>query len=203
MTTLMAAHNSHRPAPSTTTALKSLPTSRTSTASKSGDCCSREVILTNSERLQECPTKVLLLTPPPTAVNLPVDDDHHHPTPSHAVVDSADDDEISAYLTKWGDRNDEDFDYSSELDAIVEACKHMQRRSTTTMDTPTIPSNATIPIQQSPIPTPQQCNHNDEDLDFSSVIDALVDACNRMQQQWPSVTTTVAPPPPPTEPAPE
>jgi len=205
MTTSTAAHISHRPATTTTTALKPSSLSPTSTASKLGDCCSREAISTHPYGLQECPTKFLLLTPVShAAVDLPVDDDQRRLAPYHAAEDTADDDELSTYLTKWCDRNDEEFDYSSELDAIADACERMQRRPTAaTTETPTTTSNATTHTQQSPLPMLPRSTSDDEELDFSSVIDALVIACNRMQQRWPSVTTTVAPPSSPTEPTPE
>jgi len=47
----------------------------------------------------------------------------------------------------------------------------------------------------------QWCNCNDED--FSSAINELVEACDRMQQRWPTVTTPAAPHLHPTAPTPD
>jgi len=204
MTTSTAAHTFHRPAPTTTTTRKPSPTLPTSTAAKLGDCCSQEAQLMHQYGLQESPTRILLQTTSPTVVVLPVDDDQRHPTPSHVVVDPNDDDVLSSYMTKWCDRNDENFDSLSELDAIVEACERMQRRSTTATTTaaPTTQPTATTSTQQFPSPSPQQCTCNDEDP-LSSAIDDLVAACDRMQQRWPTVLMTVAPPPPTTATTPD
>jgi len=72
----------------------------------------------------------------------------------------------------------------------------------TTTATPTTQPTAATPTQQSTSPTPPRCICDDEDP-FSSVIDELVEVCDRMQKQWPMVTTTVAPHHPPTKPTPE
>jgi len=84
--------------------------------------------LTHPYGLQESPTRTLLQ---PTnfhaVIDLPVDDDERHPNPSITIVDPDNNDTLSNYLTKWYDCNDEEFDYSSELDAIVEACECMQQ----------------------------------------------------------------------------
>ncbi len=58
-------------------------------------------------------------------------------------------------------------------------------------------------MQSDPLDILAYLEDDDEDLEFSTVIDTLVDACNRMQQRWPSVTTLVAPPLTPTEPIPK
>jgi len=50
----------------------------------------------------------------------------------------------------------------------------------TTTAAPPTQSTATIPTQQSPTPLMQWCKYDDED--FSSVIEELVEACDRMQQ---------------------
>jgi len=182
MTTSTAAHISNRHAPTTTTTRKPSPTLPTSTAAKLGDCCSQEVKLTHPFGLQESPTTNLLPTTAPTAVVLPDNDDQQHPTPSNAVVDPADDDILSLYLAKWCDCDDEDFDRSSELDAIAAACERMQRRPTaTTTAAPTTQPTAETPTQQSTSPTPLRCICDDEDP-FSSVIDELVEVCDRMQK---------------------
>jgi len=200
MTTSTAAHTSHRPAPTPTTMRKPSPTPLTSTAAKLGDCCSQEAQLTNPYGLQDSPTRYPLPTTQLTAVDLPVDDDQRHLNPSHVVVDPADDEVFSLYLSQWCDRNDEDFDYSSELDELAAACERMQRRPTaTTMAAPITQPTATNPTQQSTSPPLQQCPCDDEDL-FSSAIDDLVEACDRMQQRWPTVTTTLASPLHPNEP---
>jgi len=121
MTTLMAAHTSHQPAPTTMTMLKPSPTLPTSTAAKLGDCCSQEAQLTHPYGLQE--TRNLLPTTSPTAIALPVDDDQQHLTPSHVIVDPVDDKVFSLYLTQWCDCNDKDFDYLLELDKLATACE--------------------------------------------------------------------------------
>ena len=159
--------------------------------------------MTHPFGLQESPTTNLLPTTAPTAVVLPDNDDQQHPTPSNAVVDPADDDILSLYLAKWCDCDDEDFDRSSELDAIAAACERMQRRPTaTTTAAPTTQPTAETPTQHSTSPTPLRCICADEDP-FSSVIDELVEVCDRMQKRWPTVTTTVAPHHHPTQPTPE
>ncbi len=69
----------------------------------------------------------------------------------------------------------------------------------TTMAAPITQPTATNPTQQSTSPPLQRCPCDDEDL-FSSAIDDLVEACDRMQQRWPTVTTTLASPLHPNEP---
>jgi len=198
MTTLTAAHTSHRPAPTTTTTQKPSPTSPPSTAAKLGDCGSQEAKLTQHLGLQDCPTTFYLPNTSPTVVVLPPDDDHQHLTPPHTVVDP-DDDVNSFYLNKWRDCLDPETAYPSELDAIAAACERMQQRLLArTTAAPTTQSTATTQTQQSTPPSTQRCTSDDEDS-FSSVIDKLVEACDRMQQRWPTITTTVEPPPPTTD----
>jgi len=195
MTTSMTAHTSLWPVTTTTTTPKPSATSLMSTVSKLGDCYSQKANLTNQYGLQECPTKILL---PPTLhaiVDLPVDDNQCHPNPFHAIEDPADDDVFSTYLTKWCNCTNEALDYLSELNAIVEACKCMQQwwPTAATMEPPTIQPITMTPTQQSPTPLMQWYKCDDKDFDFSLVIDKLIKACNRMQQQWPMVTTMAAP----------
>jgi len=86
-------------------------------------------------------------------------------------------------LLQWCDRNNEEFDYLLELNAIADTCKRMQQQGlmATMLVTPTSPSTATTPTQQSPMPLTQRCCDN-ENLDLSLVINELVKACDRMQQ---------------------
>jgi len=66
-----------------------------STAAKLGDCCSQEVQLTNPYGLQESPMKNLLPTTQLTTVALPVDKDQWHLTPSHIIIEPANNDVLS------------------------------------------------------------------------------------------------------------
>jgi len=165
-----------------------------STVSKLGDCYSQKANLTHPYGLQECPTKILLPTTSHAAVDLPVDDDQRHPSTSYTVVDPANDDVFSAYLAQWGDCNDEEFDSSSELNAIATVCERMQQQWPTviTVVTPN-PPTATKPSQQSLMPLPHWCDHNDEDDDHPSEIDALVAECDRLQRRWQQAMTTTEP----------
>jgi len=139
------------------------------------------------------------------AIDLPVNGNECHPNPSHAVIDPANGNAFSTYLIQWCNCNDKEFDYSLELDAITNACKRMQQQwpMATIPFTPTSPSTATTPTQQSPMPLTQWYTCDNENLDFSLAIDKLIEACNCMQQWWLMVMITVAPPPPTTKPTPK
>jgi len=183
MTTSTAAHTSHWPITTTMTTLKPSPTSPPSTASNLGDCCSPEATLTTPYGLQESPTRILLPTTSHAAVDLPVDNDQQHFNPFYDIVNPAENDDFSTYLAKWCDCNDEDFDYSSELDTMAEVCECMQRwLMATTVVTPTTPSTAMNPSQQSLMPLPHWCDHDDEDGDHPSEIDELITECGCLQQ---------------------
>jgi len=191
MTTLTAAHTFLRPGTTTTTTPKPSPIPPTSTVSKLGDCYSPKAILTHPYGLR-VPSYDFTTTAFPAVVDLPVDDAQRHLHHLHVVDDPADDDDLTTYVNKWCDRTDEDFDCSSELEALAEACERMQQRwpTATPTEPPTIPPLATILPQQSPTPMTQRSSCDDEAFDLSSAIDELVEACDRMQQRWPTVTTT-------------
>jgi len=191
MTTSTAAHTFLRPGTTTTTTPKPSSIPPTSTVSKLGDCYSPKAILTHPNGLR-VPSYDFTTTAFPAVVDLPVDDAQRHLHHLHVVEDPADDDDLTTYVNKWCDRTDEDFDCSSELEALAEACERMQQRwpTATPTEPPTIPPLATILPQQSPTPMTQRSSCDDEAFDLSSAIDELVEACDRMQQRWPTVTTT-------------
>jgi len=201
----MATHTSLWPVTTTITTPKPSPTSPTSTASKLGDCCSQKANLTTPYGLQESLTRILLPTTFHSVIDLPVNDSDQHPNPFHTAIDPANGDAFSTHSTPWCNCNNEDFDYSSELNAIAEACEHMQQwwPTATTMVPPTIQPTTMTPTQQSPMPLMQWCRCDDEDLDFSLAINDLVEACDHMQQRWLMIMTMTAPHHPSTKPTPK
>ena len=42
-------------------------------------------------------------------------------------------------------------------------------------------------------PSPQGCDINDEEFDYAAELDAITEACERMQQRWPTATTMATP----------
>jgi len=198
MTTSTAAHTFLRPGTTTTTTPKPSSIPPTSTVSKLGDCYSPKAISTHPYGLR-VPSYDFTTTAFPAVVDLPVDDAQRHLHHLHVVEDPADDDDLTTYVNKWCDRTDEDFDCSSELEALAEACERMQQRwpTATPTEPPTILPLATILPQQSPTPMTQRSNCDDEAFDLSLEIDELVEACERMQQRWPTATPTEQPTIPP------
>jgi len=177
----------------TTTTLKLPPTPLMSTASKLGDSCSLEATLTTQSGLQDSPTRILPPTTAHAAVNLPIDNDQQHLPPFHTVKDPANDDIFFTYLDKWCGRNNKNFDYSLELDALTEACKRMQQWPMATPVTPTILPTAMNHSQQSLMTLLQWCNRDNEDDNHPSAIDKLSAECNGLQCRWPHAMLMAAP----------
>jgi len=146
MTTLTAAHTFLQPGTTTTTTPKPSPIPLTSTVSKLGDCYSLKAISTHPYGLW-VPSYNCTTTTFTAVVDLPVDDDQCHLHPFHAIEDPANENDLTTYVTKWCNCTDENFDCSSELEAMAEVCKRMQQRwlMATPMEPPTISTTCNDP----------------------------------------------------------